>query len=225
MPPCYPGRAPSSSSRWGEVGTGLACPDGRDRMMFRHCVTTPGGVAQPGQSSGFISRVSLVQIQSPLLTNSRNSLGLCRFMANKLSRPCRQLTRSYENGPSLLRVGAARTKAGQALRRSPALLLFRHSSSLRRPSLPNDFCPQPVHGLPVFRLDRPTQLVLDGGRLVGVPVAACDLGGEGRAASSRCRPPRSSRCLRAISLPLPSLQGAATLSRSPRPESTSTLTR
>src|SRR5207253_10699733 len=27
----------------------------------------PGGVAQPGQSSGFISRVSLVQIQSPLL--------------------------------------------------------------------------------------------------------------------------------------------------------------
>jgi hypothetical protein len=26
-----------------------------------------GGVAQPGQSSGFISRVSLVQIQSPLI--------------------------------------------------------------------------------------------------------------------------------------------------------------
>ena len=31
---------------------------------------TPGGVAQPGQSSGFISRVSLVQIQSPLLDTS-----------------------------------------------------------------------------------------------------------------------------------------------------------
>jgi hypothetical protein len=30
-----------------------------------------GGVAQPGQSSGFISRVSLVQIQSPLIDTTR----------------------------------------------------------------------------------------------------------------------------------------------------------
>ena len=47
--------------------------DGISGIDVSSDATTLGGVAQPGQSSGFISRVSLVQIQSPLLEHENTS--------------------------------------------------------------------------------------------------------------------------------------------------------